>query len=311
MSQTVQPPSASAVQRADAKRADNLSGALWMLLSGVAATLISISIRELSPTMDSRMIAFARAGLGLVVLLPWLLDGSWRNLRFSRPWLHVLRGALMGMALNTGFYSVAVLPLTTATILFFLAPVFATALAGPVLGETVGARRWGAVCAGFLGAAIILRPGFGAFDIGMLAAVASALCFSWSLMITKVLGPADGARSVLISTTAVAALVALPIALPVWTLPTGLHSWLWIAALVGVSSVRTYADIRAYAVGEAGFLAPFSYLRLLFAALAGWLLFHEGFDLWTWAGGAVIIGSTLYIAHRESRLKRRVAPPAA
>lgn len=290
---------------------DNLKGALWLVASGFAATVMSVAIRELAPTIDSRMLAFIRSGFGALVALPWLLDGSWRRLRFSRPWLHLSRGALMGVALNLGFYSIAVLPLTTATILFFLAPVFATALAGPVLGEQVGPRRWGAVAAGFLGAAIILRPGFGALELGMLAAVGSALCFSWSLMVTKILGPADGARSVLISSTVVSALVTLPIALPVWTLPVSLGPWLWIAALVGFSSIRMYADIRAYAVGEAGFLAPFSYLRLLFAAAAGWLLFREGLDLWTLLGGAVIVGATLYIAQRESRLKRRVAPPAA
>ena len=306
MSQTAARPSAAVD-----KNSGNLTGALWMVISGIAATFMAIAIRGLTPVMDTAMIAFARSALGVLVMLPFLLDGSWRELRFTRPWLHLLRGALMGVALILGFYSMAVLPLTTATILFFLAPVFATAIAGPILGEKVGPRRWAAVAAGFLGAAIILRPGFAAIHVGALAAAGSALLFACALMLTKIVGPADGPRSVMVSSIGVSALVTLPFAVPVWSAPTDWTSLFWIAALVGVSTLRTYADIRAYAVGEAGFLAPFSYLRLLFAALAGWLLYHEGFDLWTWVGGGVIIGSTLYIAQRENRLKRRVAPPAA
>ncbi len=304
--QRAAPPGAEA-----ARRADNLSGAGWIVLSCAGATVMTVAIRYLSVDLDSRMIAYLRSALGLWILLPWLIDGSWRALRFSRPWLHALRGALMAGALNFGFYAISAMEMATVTILFFLAPIFATALAGPMLGETVGLRRWAAVGAGFLGALIILRPGVVGLDWAALAAVASAACFSVSLLLSKTLGSADGARSVLISSTAVAVVLTLPIAAPVWALPSTAEIWFWVGVLVLSSSLRMYADIRGYAIGEAGFLAPFSYLRLLFVGVAGWLLFAEAPDAFTIAGGAVIAGATLYIAHREARLNKRIAGAAA
>ncbi|MEO1330549.1 MAG: DMT family transporter [Pseudomonadota bacterium] len=287
-------------------RADNLTAAGWIVLSCLGATVMTVAIRMMSGDLDSRMIAFLRAALGLWIVAPWLLDGSWRALRFTRPGLHLFRGALMAAALNLGFFAIATLEMATATILFFLAPIFATALAGPMLGESVGIRRWGAVAAGFVGALIILRPGAGALEWGMLAAVGSAACFSISLLLSKTLGAVDGARSVLVSSTAVAAVLTLPIAAPVWSLPGALEIWAWLGVLVLSSSLRMYADIKGYAIGEAGFLAPFSYLRLLFVGAIGWALFAEIPDAYTWLGGGVIAGATLFIAYREARLNKRI-----
>lgn len=305
------PASSDGARDAARRRADNMAGASWIVASCIGATVMTISIRMVADDMDSRMIAYLRCALGLWILAPWVIDGGWRDLRFSNPLLHLLRGALMAGALNLGFYAIATLEMATATILFFLAPIFATALAGPILAEQVGLRRWSAVAAGFVGAVIILRPGFAGLEWGMLAGVASACCFSISLLLSKILGPVDGARSVLLSSTLVAAVLTLPIAAPVWSMPSSAEIWFWMGVLVLSSSLRMYADIRGYSLGEAGFLAPFAYLRLLFVGLAGWLLFTEIPDGWTLLGGTVIVGATLYIAHRESRLNKSIAGAGA
>jgi len=74
---------------------------------------------------------------------------------------------------------------------------------------------------------------------------------------------------------------------------------------------RGYADIRAFDVGDVGFIAPFSYLRLPTIGIAGYVWFGETVGWATIAGGAVIIGSTLYISLREAQLKRAAAAAAA
>lgn len=290
---------------------DNARGALWMIAAALAATAMTIAVRLLADGLDTRMMAFLRTALGIFVLAPWLFDGGIAQFRLSKPWLHVLRGALMAIALNLGFFAISELPMATVTILFFLAPVFATALAGPILLENVGPRRWAAVLAGFCGAVIVLRPGFGAFEWAMLAAICSSACYSIALLLSKIIAPVDGARSVVLTSTAIAALACFPVAVPVWTLPTSGFAWIMLAVLIAASTARLYADVRAYTVGEAGFIAPFSYLRLVFVAIAGWLLFSETLDAWAFAGGAVIIGSTLYIARREAQIGKRIAGGAA
>ncbi|MEL6479281.1 MAG: DMT family transporter, partial [Pseudomonadota bacterium] len=279
--------------------------------SVLGATGMTLCVRFLTPDLHTAMLAFLRALLGLAVLGPFLI-GTRKGppIQFTAWPLHVARGICFAIALNLGFYALWQLPLATATVLMFLAPVFVTVLAGPVLGERVGPRRWAAVAAGFLGAVILLRPGAGNLDWGALAAIVSSLVFALALLIGKILAPKDGTGSIFVSSTVLIAVFTLPPALFVWEIPLRWEQWALIVALVLTSSLRSYADIRAYAAGEAGFLAPFSYLRLILVGIAGYWLFGEVLDGPTWLGGAIIVGATLYIAWREARLgKRRGAQP--
>ena len=294
--------SPAAAAPADAGVRDNLGGAAWMLASCAGATGMSVAVRMLSdegvPTLQT---AFLRALLGLWVIVPvWLARpaGGPSPLRFTRPGLHIARGLLFVGALTCGFHALATLPLATATTLFFLAPVFATALSAALGRERVGPVRWAAVGVAFAGALVVLRPALAVDPVGLAAAVGSAACFGVSLVIARPLAQADGAASILVSGSVIAGgVLALP-ALAAWT-PMGGALWMLVALLVLPASLRMYADVRAYAVADAGFLAPFSFLRLLFVAAAGWWLFAEVPDAATAAGAALIVGAAVLIALRS------------
>ncbi len=290
---------------------DNMRGALWMLASVAGATAMTVLVRRLTPELHTSMIAFLRCVVGLLFLAPLLLKAEPAALlRLSRPGLHVMRGALVALALNLGFYAIWRLPVATATILFFLAPVFSTLLAPLMVGERVGARRWAAVIVGFLGALVVLRPGMAPLDAGTMAAIGSSLCFAVALLLGKTASAADGPDSVYLTTALLTVAMTLPFALLEWRLPW--QGWVWggLLMLAAASSLRGYADIRAFAAADASFVAPVSYLRLPAVALAGWLMFGESVDGWTWAGGAIIAGATLFIALRERTPRAtRAAPP--
>lgn len=290
-------------------QSDNLRGALWMGVSVLGATGMTVLVREVSPELHSRMIAFLRSAISLLFVVPLLMRrDAVAKLHMSRPWLHALRGGLLSLALNFGFYAIWQLPIATATILFFMAPVFSTLLAPLMVGERVGPRRWAAVGVGFLGALIVLRPGLEPLSGAHLAALASSLLFALGLLMGKTLAAEDGSEAVFFSTVVMVALVTLPIALPVWHWPSGF--WLWVAllGLSAASSLRGYADIRAFAIAEAGFVGPISYLRLPAIALAGWWFYAETVDAPTLLGGGIITAATLYIMLRE-RAARGVAAP--
>ncbi len=289
---------------------DNPRAALWMLASVAAATVMTVLVRELTPEMHTRMIAFLRSFVALAFLLPLLVRrDALARLRVRRPWLHLLRGALIAVALNSGFYAIWKLPLATATILFFLAPIFSTLLAPLMVGERVGPRRLIAVAVGFGGALVVLRPGVAPIDAGTAAAVLSSLCFAVSLLLGKIAGAHDGHDAVFFSSAVISALLTLPPALTTWHLPS--EGWIWLAVLglALASSLRGYADIRAFAIGEAGYIAPVSYLRLPSVGAVGYLIFGERVDFWTLLGGAIIAGATLYIVLREAALRRAGTPP--
>lgn len=282
---------------------------MWMLASVAGATVMTVAIRLLTPDLHTAMLAFLRAAFAVVLVVPfvWKAERSGRRMRFTAWKLHLLRGLLIALALNFGFYSIWHLPMATATILFFTAPVFATLLAGPIAGEHVGPRRWAAVVAGFLGAVVVLRPGVGTVEPAMLVGLVSSVAFAVTLLIGKLAAREDGVDAVFVSSSVIAAAGTLPPALFFWSLPGELWRWGVLGLLVAASSVRTYADIRAYSAGEAGFLAPFSFLRLLTIGLAGYLFFGETVDGATVTGGAIIIAATLYIALREARQSRAAA----
>jgi len=264
-------------------------------------------VRYLSVDLHTVQIAFLRCVLGLWVLIPLLATRRTsisKQLQFSRPWLHLLRGGLFVVALNSGFYALSVLPLATATTLFFMAPVFATLLAAVFRQESFGLRRAAAIAAAFVGVLIVLRPGIGEFSWAMILAVLSALCFSVALLISRPLSQADGATSILVSSSVISSIVMAVPVLWLWK-PVALELWGLVGLLVFASSLRMFADIRAYTAADAGFLAPFAFLRLLFITAAGWIFFQEGLDGPTALGAAIIIGSTVFIAWREAIVRKR------
>lgn len=285
---------------------DNMRGALWLLASVAGATVMTATIRLLTPDLHTMMLAFLRSAFAAVLVVPllWRPERRATTLRFSLWRLHLFRGLLIGIALNTGFYAIWHLPLATATILFFMAPVFATGFAMMFLGEAVGLRRWSAIAAGFAGALVILRPGVAETDPAMVIALISSLAFAASLIIGRRISEVDGTNAVFVSSSLLPVIMTLPPALFVWDLPASTLAWALIGVLVLSSGLRTYADIRAYAAGDAGFIAPFSYLRLLTIGGLGYFAFGEQIDGWTLAGGAIIVGATLYISLREASLNR-------
>ncbi|MEO1687889.1 MAG: DMT family transporter, partial [Pseudomonadota bacterium] len=280
----------------------------WMLLSVLSASAMIVAARWISDGVDSRVVVFLRSAVTLAVLAPLLAWPAARaRLTFSRPWLHLARGVMIGVSTQMGFHAISVLPLATVTVLFFTAPIFAVLLAGPVNGERVGPRRWAAVLAGFCGALVILRPGVGGLEDAALwasaAALASSLMFALALALSRGLAQADGPAATYVSSTVATALISAPLAALAWELPTGGAEWGVLALLTGAGALRGIADIQAYRYGEASVVGVVAYLRLALVGAAGWWLFAETPDAFTWAGGAIIVAATLYIARREAALR--------
>jgi len=290
---------------------DNIRAIGWILTSVVGASVMNVAVRELSGQIDPRMIVLLRAaiiGIGLILMIA-LWPAYRRGLRFSRPWLHLQRGALIAMATHLGFYTIATIPLATATVLFFMAPIFATLLAILVHGETVGVRRWLAIAAGFLGTVIIMRPGITALHPGMIAALVSSAMFAMALTQSRALSQADGAASAYVSSVFITIVISAPVAAPVLSVPTHALAWAVLALVVLGGAARGYADIEAYRHGEASVLAPILYLRLPLIGTAAYFLYGEVPDAATLTGAAIIIAATLYISRRAARARSRQKPP--
>ena len=160
---------------------------------------------------------------------------------------------------------------------------------------------------GFIGVMIVARPGSASFDLAAVAALGSSFLFSLVLLMSRAVATADGPWAAYVSSAVMTIILSLPVTVPIWHLPVSTAGW-WLLALVALTSlIRNIGDIQAYRYGEASFLAPFAYTRIVIIASAAYLLFDETPDFYTVLGGAVIISSAIYIALRERRLNRERA----
>ena len=184
------------------------------------------------------------------------------GIQFTRPSVHILRGLGFFGSTHLGFYAIAHLELVTVTVLFFTAPIFAAVLSALFAGERIGPRRVAAILAGFCGVLVVLRPDTGAIDLATFAAIGSSLMFAATLILSRQLSDADGSMSVLFSSVGLTAILSVPLAVPVAEMPGSMIVWSMIGILIAAGAVRSFADIRAYSVGDAAVIAPIIYIRL-------------------------------------------------
>ena len=74
--------------------------------------------------------------------------------------MHFTRALFGTMAMAALYYALAASPVAEVIALTFLIPIFTTIGAGLILKETIGHHRGAATLLGFLGALVIIRPGF-------------------------------------------------------------------------------------------------------------------------------------------------------
>jgi drug/metabolite transporter (DMT)-like permease len=265
-------------------------------------TLESLVVKALSD-VPLATVVLARALGQLLWTAPALLHDPAGVIRTRTLPLQIFRGLLSAVSWYMYFTSFIGLPLAAATVLSFTAVLFVTALAGPLLGERVGWRRWSATLVGFAGVMVILRPGALPLDWSVAAAIGSALLGAVIMLTTKMLARSERTETIMFYIGIVSVTVALPIALPGLAWPGwGAAGMLVLVGLCGPFAMHLW--INALRMADASVLAPISYVRLLFAASFGVALFGEVPDWGLGVGGVLIIGSTLYITRREARLAR-------
>jgi drug/metabolite transporter (DMT)-like permease len=225
--------------------------------------------------------------------------------------MHMIRGVLVLVTTTTFFAALKYLPLADCIVIAFAAPIFVTALSGPMLKEKVGWRRWSAVAVGFAGVVVAVDPSGsweGDTGLGIGLVLGSAFAYALTLLTLRSLSGKEHTHNLLFYSTAFTIVVA---AVP------GILEWQpisWKAAGVMLiqglaSALGQIALIRAFRFGEASMLAPIEFTGLIWATLFGLWLWGDFPTIAVLVGAALIIGANLYIAHREARLAHRKSFP--
>jgi drug/metabolite transporter (DMT)-like permease len=281
----------------------NARGVIWMILAALFYACTYGVVRYLSESFVTFQIVFFRSSLGLVFMLPWAIRAGIDGLKTTRTGLYVGRTVLNYFGMVTLMWGIAMLPLQDVTALMFTSPLFTVLFVALILGEHVGLRRWSALIVGFAGALVIIRPGFQ--EVGLPAAGILFTAASYALVNTanKSLATTDDSNKIVFYMFALMVVAGIGPAIYVWRMPT-LEHVPWILAMGAFSALATQCVVRSVAVGEAGAVMPFNFLKLPFSVVIGFAFWAEFPDLWTAAGALVIFSSTYYIARREAALKK-------
>ena len=282
-------------------------GLLLVVVSTIAFAVMQALIRYTTRTEHPFEVVFFRNLFGLIALAPFFLRAGRGVFRTKRLHHHALRNFMHLGSMMMFFYGVSLTPLATVSALSFTSPLFAALLAILLLRERIRVRRIVALVIGFVGTLIIIRPGVIELQPGSLMVLGSSFIWGVVMINIKSLGSSESS----LTSTAYMAVIMTPLsiipALFHWTGPT-LGVLGCLAAMGVLGTIAHIALAQAFREAEATAVLPADFLRMLWAALLGFLFFGEVPEELVWVGGAMIFGATIYIAYRESRLER---PPLA
>ena len=221
-------------------------------------------------------------------------------LRTSNIKEHIGRSFLVIATTWSFFECLRYIDLAYAVAVAFAAPLFMTALSGPLLMEKVGWHRWSAVLIGFVGVIIALQPGAEGISYGAGLALAAAAAYALLQLWLRPLAGRESSHNIIFYTTLFSGLLAMPWALLEWRWPdtTG---WLLFLAQGGTSTLAQTCIIRAFRQGEASLLAPIEYTALIWVGLFGYMFWGEVPTVQVMIGAAIIIACAIYIAQREAK----------
>lgn len=290
---------------ASPEKPTSVAAILYIFAAGLLFSFLDASAKYLVLSgLDAAFVSWCRfAGHAMLV---FVMFRGWSNAAIYRTGsipAQLLRAVFLFGSTIFNFLALRHLQLAETMSIAFFAPMMITALAGPLLGEWAGWRRWMAVLVGLVGVLVITRPGFGSFSLGHLFALCGTTSYCIYVLMTRKMSAHESPES-LIFYSAVAPMLLMAPSVPyTFSWPPQMWEWLLLALLGLFGGLGHYCIILAYRRATVTSLAPYPYLQMVWMILLGWLIFHQFPDIWTLVGAGIIVASGLYIVHREHALR--------
>ena len=252
-------------------------------------------------------------GLMTCLLVGALLTGFglfW-ELRHARHRLVLVRSGMEALAALLFTTALLHMPLASLSTIVLISPLIITALSVLLFGEIVGWRRWTAISLGFIGTLFVIKPTPTAFDAWALVGVLCAFTSAGRDLLTRRLP--SGIPSVVVSFMAAVSVTLAGALLGIWEVwrPMAAPELMLLALGAFFLAGGNFLVVLAYRDVEVSAIAPFRYSLLLWAGIAGYVVFGELPDRWAFAGAALIVGSGIYALHRERVRAREIASRAS
>lgn len=286
---------------------NNLLGIASLCTGALVFSLQDSVIKAISGDHAVTLAIMLRAIVSFPILVAMVaFAGGIRQLDTPHWPVLVLRGGVLLCAYTTYFMAFPALPLAEAIALYFMVPLLVTIMSGPLLGEHVTIKAWGAVAIGLIGVFVILRPGLGIFEPAALLSLVSAATYGYAMILARKYGGDVPATVMTFYQNVVYLLGALLIAVVVYVLgiePPGHPSLDFLVRDWAVPNTRDMALMgfcgvvaafgstllsQAYRLGQANVVTPFEYTGMVWAVVFGFAFFGEVPTWYTIIGMALI-----------------------
>ena len=277
---------------------------LFMITTLFMFSIMDIIAKYLNDSYDTFQIVWARYTSQLVLAFFFLAPKLKVLLKTKFLKLQLIRSTFLFAATCLFFNGIYLVGLAKSAAIMAINPLIITILAVLFLKERAGIKRFFGVSIGFIGTLIIIRPGTNIFEFSTLLPLGAAICYSGYAISTRFLGSEESPWTSFLYTALMGTLLASFVVPFYWTTPNPSDSILMIFMGV-VGGIGHYCIIKAFTLGEASAIAPYSYIGIIFASFWGMLLFNEYPDIETYFGALVIITAGLYVWWRETKLSHR------
>ena len=283
----------------------SLVGIFWMVITTILFVAVTASVRFLDGEVLAPQAAFMRYLIGTLLLTPALISLIKVKPNRSLMKKFLLRGVVHSIGVTLWFYAMSVMPVAEVTAIGFLTYIFVSIGACLFLNEKLHKHRLTAIVISFIGALIILRPGFKEIGNGQIGMLIATIVFTLSYLIAKIVSKEKSSAEIV---------AMLSLFTTIFLIPTAIYSWepLSIKALIVLTFTAVIATLGHITMTKAIKSAPMVvtqpilFLQLVWASMVGLFIFDENFDPFVILGGTIIMICVCYVSYREHKLGKKI-----
>ena len=280
-----------------------------MVLTTILFVGVTATVRYLEGEVPAPQAAFLRYAIGTLFLIPSLI--SLTKIKPDKPLLQkfILRGLVHSIGVTLWFYAMSVMPVAEVTAIGFLTYIFVSIGASIFLKEKLHRHRLAAILISFIGALIVLRPGFKVIESGQFGMLMATVVFTVSYLIAKIVSKERSSSEIVAMLSIFTTIFLIPSAIYSWE-PISIKAFLILSFTALIATVGHITMTKAIKAAPMVVTQPILFLQLVWASMVGLFIFNEKFDPFVILGGTIIMLCVCYVSYREHILGKKITSDA-
>lgn len=271
---------------------NSIRAVVWFILGLITSVANDSITKLLNNSMSASTVSFWRFGFSTIILLPIILFYGLKSITTEKLPIHIMRGAVLALAMSLWAYGIKFVPISTVTLMSFTVPMFTILMASIFLKEKISTGTILATMIGFTGSIFTLSPDGMTFSlISVIFIIASILFATLDIINKSLLNSGEKTMPMLFYSNLFSAIFAF------FAPGVELHiekEEIILLFILGLgANLILFFIVKAFSLAKASFLAPVRYLELIISAIIGFVLFGEKLSLNILIGGGMIILSSL------------------